>query len=111
MALLCARAARRKRSFPYRRGNLTLAGDRPQALRLWHGSGLDDAAFVAQLHAARQRVRTYQGKQGTGTIANKMGYYFRCVSDLVGCRRSWGRGGRAKAPTPPAPICVSTRRL
>jgi len=36
------------------------------------------------LHEARRLVRTYQGKQGSGTIANKMGYYFRCVADLAG---------------------------
>ena len=53
-----------------------------QAHRLWQASGLDEAAFVAHLHAARQLVRTYQGKQGTGTIANKMGYYFRVLSRL-----------------------------
>ena len=55
-----------------------------QALRLWQASGLDEEAFVAQLHAARRLVRTYQGKQGMGTIANKMGYYFKVVADRVG---------------------------
>ena len=63
-----------------------------QALRLWHGSGLDEEAFVAQLHAARHLVRTYQGKQGTGTIANKMAYYFRCLADLVGVPTELGAG-------------------
>ncbi|MDQ2809793.1 MAG: hypothetical protein M3Z04_23190 [Chloroflexota bacterium] len=54
-----------------------------QAHRLWQASGLDEAAFVALLHEARQRVRTYQGKQGTGSITNKMAYYFRVLSDLA----------------------------
>ena len=63
-----------------------------QAQRLRQASGRDEAAFVAQLHAARQLVRTYQGKQGTGTIANKMGYYFRCLADLVGVPTELGAG-------------------
>ncbi|MDQ2805813.1 MAG: replication protein [Chloroflexota bacterium] len=59
------------------------AANSTQAHRLWQASGLDEAAFVALLHTARQRVRTYQGKQGTGTITNKMGYYFRVLAALV----------------------------
>jgi len=55
-----------------------------QAQRLWQASGLEEAAFVAHLHEARRLVRTDQGKQGTGTIANRMGYYFRCLAELVG---------------------------
>jgi len=61
---------------PHKAANVT------QALRIWHASGLDEAAFVAHLHAARRLVRTYQGKQGSGTIANKMGYYFAVLADL-----------------------------
>ena len=63
-----------------------------QALRLWQASGFAEEAFVAQLHAARQLVRTYQGKQGSGTITNKMGYYFRCLSDRVGVPTELGTG-------------------
>lgn len=61
-----------------------------QALRLWHASGLDEAAFVAHLHEARRRVRTYQGKQGQGTITNKMAYYFRCLAEGVGAPTELG---------------------
>lgn len=55
-----------------------------QAHRLWQGSGLAEADFVALLHEARRRTRLYQGKQGTGGITNKMGYYFAVVADLAG---------------------------
>jgi len=34
------------------------------------------------LHEARRVVRTYQGKQGTGQIGNKMAYYFAVLADL-----------------------------
>ncbi len=54
-----------------------------QAHRLWHTCGLDENTFVAALHEARRRVRTYQGKQGSGTIHNRMGYFFRVVTDLT----------------------------
>lgn len=63
-----------------------------QALRLWQASGIGEEAFVGVLHEARSLVRTYQGKQGTGTIANKMGYYFRCLADLVGVPTELGAG-------------------
>jgi len=72
---------------PHWRANVT------QALRLWQASGLDEETFVAHLHAARQLVRTYQGKQGTGTIANKMGYYFRCLLRLCAAPDEWSDGG------------------
>ena len=55
-----------------------------QAHRLWTTSGLDENAFVALLQEARLQVRLYQGKQGHGTIANKMGYYFRVVRSRLG---------------------------
>ena len=71
---------------PHWRANVT------QALRLWHGSGLGEAAFVAHLHEARRLVRTYQGKQGSGTITNKMGYYFKVVTDLAGLPTELGPG-------------------
>jgi hypothetical protein len=29
-------------------------------------------------------VRLYQGRQGPGTIANRMGYYFRVLADVAG---------------------------
>ncbi|MDQ2806896.1 MAG: hypothetical protein M3Z04_08260, partial [Chloroflexota bacterium] len=54
-----------------------------QAHRLWHACGLDENSFVEALHEARRRVRTYQGKQGSGTIYNRMGYFFRVVTDLT----------------------------
>ena len=54
-----------------------------QAHRLWHTCGLDENSFVEVLHEARRRVRSYQGKQGTGTIHNRMGYFFRVVTDLT----------------------------
>ncbi len=60
------------------------AANSTQAHRLWQASGLGEEAFVALLHEARQRVRTYQGKQGTGSISNRMAYYFRCLADLAG---------------------------
>ena len=71
---------------PHWRANVT------QAQRLWAASGLGEEAFVTHLHEARRLVRTYQGKQGTGSIVNKMGYYFRCLSDLVGVPTELGAG-------------------
>ena len=53
-----------------------------QALRLWNDSRLDEDTFVNLLHESRRLVRVYQGKQGPGGIANKMGYYFRTATDL-----------------------------
>ncbi|MDQ2806060.1 MAG: hypothetical protein M3Z04_03940 [Chloroflexota bacterium] len=55
-----------------------------QALRLYAARGYDAAAFVARLHPAQARVRLYQGKQGSGSIGNKMGYYFAARADLCG---------------------------
>jgi hypothetical protein len=55
-----------------------------QALRLWRQSALAEDAFVALLHETRRRVRLYQGRPGPGTIANRMGYYFRVLTDLAG---------------------------
>lgn len=55
-----------------------------QALRLWQATSLDEHTYVAQLHEARRLVRVYQGKQGTGTIAHKMAYYFTVLRDLTG---------------------------
>jgi hypothetical protein len=54
-----------------------------QALRLWTNSGLSEALFVSHLHEARRLTRLYQGKQGLGTIANKMAYYFQVLRDLL----------------------------
>jgi hypothetical protein len=53
------------------------------ALRLWQDSALGESAYVTVLQEARQRVRLYQGKQGAGTITNKMAYFFRVMSDLL----------------------------
>jgi len=58
------------------------AANSTQALRLWQVSGLGEEAFVTHLHEARRLVRAYQGKQGTGTIAHKMAYYFAVLADL-----------------------------
>jgi len=58
------------------------AANSTQAHRLWQASGRDEATFVALLHEARARVRKGQGRQGTGTIANKMAYYFAVLADL-----------------------------
>ena len=64
-----------------------------QAQRLWQASGLEEAAFVAHLHAARRLVREYQGQQGSGSIANRMGYYFRCLLRLCAAPDEWSDGG------------------
>ncbi|MDQ2807982.1 MAG: hypothetical protein M3Z04_13895 [Chloroflexota bacterium] len=68
------------------------AANSTQAHRLWHASGLDEAAFAALLHEARRLVRENQGKQGRGTIANKMAYYFRVLADLAGVPTELGAG-------------------
>ncbi|MDQ2809789.1 MAG: hypothetical protein M3Z04_23170 [Chloroflexota bacterium] len=47
---------------------------------------------MALLHAAWARVRTYQGQQGTSSIANKMGYYFRILAALAGVPTELGAG-------------------
>ena len=59
------------------------AANSTQAHRLWQASGRDEAAFVALLHEARTRVRKGQGQQGSGSITNKMGHYFRCLAALL----------------------------
>jgi hypothetical protein len=55
-----------------------------QALRLWQASGLREQAFTELLYEAKRLTRAYQGKQGVGTINNKMAYFFKTVRDL--CR-------------------------
>jgi hypothetical protein len=62
---------------------LHAAANATQAAHLWHESGLDEEAFVAQLHEAYARVRRYQGKQGLGYIENKMAYFFRTLRDVL----------------------------
>jgi hypothetical protein len=54
-----------------------------QALRLWERSGLGEQQFVELLHETRKTVRRYQGKQGLGTIGNKMAYFFAALRRLV----------------------------
>jgi hypothetical protein len=54
-----------------------------QALRLWGRSGLEEQAFVEMLHETRKRVRLYQGKQGLGSINNKMAYFFTTLRDVL----------------------------
>ncbi|HKP53141.1 MAG TPA: helix-turn-helix domain-containing protein [Chloroflexia bacterium] len=55
-----------------------------QALRLWQASGLGEQGFTELLYEAKRLTRAYQGKQGLGTINNKMAYFFKTVRDL--CR-------------------------
>ena len=54
-----------------------------QALRLWLASGLGEQAFTELLYEAKRLTRAYQGKQGLGTINNKMAYFFKTVRDLA----------------------------
>lgn len=54
-----------------------------QALRLYRESNLDETTFADLLFQARKKVRTYQGRQGLGTINNKMAYFFRVLRDLT----------------------------
>ena len=54
-----------------------------QALGLWHTSHLAEEPFVQMLHSARSRVRRAQGRQGQGSITNKMAYFFVVVRDLL----------------------------
>jgi hypothetical protein len=53
-----------------------------QALRLWQMSILEEQEFTELLFEARRMTRSYQGKQGLGTINNKMAYFFKVVRDL-----------------------------
>ncbi len=53
-----------------------------QALRLWQQSGKDEQQFTDLLYEAKHRTRRYQGKQGLGTINNKMAYFFTLVREL-----------------------------
>lgn len=59
------------------------ASNATQALRLWQESQLPEAAFVERLHAARQRTRAAQGRQGTGFLTHKMAYYFQVLRELL----------------------------
>ena len=45
---------------------------------------LSEQAFTELLYEAKRLTRAYQGKQGLGTINNKMAYFFKTVRDL--CR-------------------------
>ncbi|HYP39339.1 MAG TPA: hypothetical protein VEX13_03180 [Chloroflexia bacterium] len=53
-----------------------------QALRLWQTSGLNEQQFTELLYEAKRLTRSYQGKQGLGTINNKMAYFFAIIRDL-----------------------------
>lgn len=44
------------------------------------------------LHDARCLVRTYQGTQGTCTLAHQMANYFRCLAEGVGTPMELGTG-------------------
>lgn len=59
------------------------ASNTAQALRLWGHSGLDEETFVAQLQTARKLTRRYQGRQGLGTIENKMAYFFTTLRQVL----------------------------
>ncbi len=54
-----------------------------QALRVWKQSELQEQEFAELLFEARKTVRKYQGKQGLGTINNKMAYFFRVLRQFV----------------------------
>jgi hypothetical protein len=54
-----------------------------QALRIYSKSGLNEPDFAALMFQARKLVRSYQGKQGLGSISNKMAYFFATLRDLV----------------------------
>lgn len=54
-----------------------------QALRLWQSSGLGEQAFIELLYEAKRLVRAYQGKQGLGTINNKMAYFYKILRQQV----------------------------
>jgi hypothetical protein len=54
-----------------------------QVLRMYKATGLDEGRFADLLFEARKLVRSYQGKQGLGTINNKMAYFFRVLRDLA----------------------------
>ena len=60
-----------------------VASNVTQALRLHSAAGQTEQEFVALLYEARQRTRRYQGRQGAGSIENKMAYFFRVLRDLV----------------------------
>ena len=53
-----------------------------QALRLWQTSNLNEQQFTELLYEAKRLTRSYQGKQGLGTINNKMAYFFAIIRDL-----------------------------
>lgn len=53
-----------------------------QALKLYRESNLSETAFADLLFQARKTVRAYQGRQGLGTINNKMAYFFKVLRDL-----------------------------
>ena len=62
-----------------------------QAMRLYRESALDETDFTDRLFQARKLVRVYQGRQGLGTINNKMAYFFRVLRDLLSDE---GKGAR-----------------
>lgn len=53
-----------------------------QASRLWQTTGLSEEGFIELLYEAKRRTRTYQGKQGSGAINNKMAYFFVTLRSL-----------------------------
>lgn len=54
-----------------------------QALRLWKISALEETKFTELLYEAKRRTRQYQGKQGLGTINNKMSYFYMVLRQLI----------------------------
>jgi hypothetical protein len=73
-----------------------------RALRLWQASGLAEAEFVETLHAARGVVRVYQGRQGLGTISNRMAYFYHVVEDRL--QRLGGATQALEGVTAPAAV-------
>lgn len=54
-----------------------------QALRLWQRSGLGEEDFVQRLYQAKAQTRSYQGKNGTRGIENKMAYFFVVLARVL----------------------------
>ena len=54
-----------------------------QAMNIWLERGIAEDEFVGRLHEARTLTRSYQNKQGSGFIGNKMAYFFSVLRSLV----------------------------
>ena len=54
-----------------------------QALRLWQRSGTSEEEFVQLMYQAKTQTRSYQGKNGSRGIENKMAYFFAVLSRVL----------------------------